>query len=432
VLRDAANPALGYVPFRRQLVIDNTSQRSELRTTDYAFYVQDGWQPGARATIQAGVRVDVIRQHDVVMDAPAKRTTAVGPRIGISYLLTADGRNVARATWGRNHANVSEAGDNFLGFTSAGQEDLYDLDRNGVYETSFITPATTSLINKTVDLANYRQPYAAEWTLGYQHQFGGQATVDIGIVRRDYRDNVTRVERNAIYTGGAFVGYRDENFNERPESTSNIWNWPVYTGISVTGTKRSGRVDVIASYTRQFQRLAGTWQPNDVSQLLQPDAFPDDKIGGRGRRDHVIAVGGSGQLPWGLLAATQLTIQSGAWSGPITMQIPANQAVTPATVTLSNGRVVSNPLATRTRFAYATRGEGQMRGQWVPEWNLRVGASFRRGGVVWQPAVDVLNVINTGRSGEMATANMANATFGTLAATRVPPRTLQVAIRMQF
>lgn len=41
-----------------------------------------------------------------------------------------------------------------------------------------------------------------------------------------------------------------------------------------------------------------------------------------------------------------------------------------------NGHLVSNPLATITRFYYATRGEGQLWKPWLIAWNARVGLEF--------------------------------------------------------
>ncbi len=66
------------------------------------------------------------------------------------------------------------------------------------------------------------------------------------------------------------------------------------------------------------------------------------------------------RAPWDFQVATNYSIQRGRWSGPILNRIAAAdpQFGTP-TVTLSNGRVVSNPLATTIRFENDDRGDGQ-------------------------------------------------------------------------
>jgi Carboxypeptidase regulatory-like domain len=438
VLRDPSNPTLGFVPFRRQFIdVNSIDVNSHKRITNWAWYLQDTWTPRPWLTAYAGLRVDVIKQRDVIADVAIKDATAIGPRLGITAMLTSDGKNVARATWGRIHSNQTESGGNILGRNTPASVDLYDLDRDGVFETRFETPAATTFLNRTVDLSNYRQPYVAEWTAGYQRQFPGRATLDVGIVRRAFRDDPITVETNRIYDGNRFVGLHDESINERLELTSNVWNWRKYTAVTLTGTKRTQDVELIASYTRQFQRLEGTWQPDDVSSFLQPTAFPNSRglsvTGARAVIPHVIAAGATYVTPWRFTVATNLNVHAGEWSGPITMQIPTPDPTFGApTITLSNGRVVSNPLATTTRFAYATRGDGQLTGQWEPEWNVRIGRNVALGGARLNAAVDVLNVINSGRARGVATSSMANANFGQYAATLLPPRTFVVSVRAEF
>jgi hypothetical protein len=92
-------------------------------------------------------------------------------------------------------------------------------------------------------------------------------------------------------------------------------------------------------------------------------------------------------------------------------------------VTLSNGRVVSNPLATLNRFAFPTRDEGQFKLPALHVVNLRVGRDFefateRR----LQLAVDFFNVGNLGRfQGFLAGANqLFNVNYGKGGAVQQP------------
>ena len=60
-----------------------------------------------------------------------------------------------------------------------------------------------------------------------------------------------------------------------------------------------------------------------------------------------------------------------------------------------NGRTVTNPLSTTTRFAYANRGEGQFWTPWLKTWNARVGRSSRSPkGRLLEVALDVFNIAN--------------------------------------
>src|SRR5262249_31312650 len=157
---------------------------------------------------------------------------------------------------------------------------------------------------------------------------------------------------------------------------------PVYSFLELQATKQTARVQALASYTRQWRHLDGTWQPNDPASFIQPGAFPNSR--GLGSvtstfesqnslsastsvtqlqvqsRNHTCRLGASYLAPWDIILATNYTFESGLWSGPVVTRIPApDPAFGPPTVTLSNGRVVSNPLATTIRFADATRDDGQ-------------------------------------------------------------------------
>ena len=85
----------------------------------------------------------------------------------------------------------------------------------------------------------------------------------------------------------------------------------------------------------------------------------------------------------------------GWWSGPILRTSPIDAQFGPPTVTLANGRVVSNPLATTRRFAFPTRAEGQFSLPARHYLNVRVGRELRlHGSTRLQLHVDVFNLPN--------------------------------------
>ena len=100
-LRDPGNPAAGVVPFHRRYYGGASIDTSRLRVRDNAVYVQDSWKPGARLTINAGLRVDFLKATDALFDVETLSDVAVGPRIGGNYSLTADNKNLLRASFGR-------------------------------------------------------------------------------------------------------------------------------------------------------------------------------------------------------------------------------------------------------------------------------------------------------------------------------------------
>jgi hypothetical protein len=258
-----------------------------------------------------------------------------------------------------------------------------------------------------------------------------------------------------------FTGYINEAFNEIYTATNNKWNTPVYRSLEFSLTKRTSRVQALASYVRQWRNIDGTWQPNDPASFIQPDAFANDTGIGSSTgtssatfdsnslsgyhmtqavtasaqwQDHVARIALAFTGPWALLFSTNYTFQSGAWSGPIITRVPApDPAFGPPAVRLSNGRLVSNPLATTLRFAYPTRGEGQLRTPNMHAWNLRAGRRIEIGPAKLDASLDVFNVTNNGA--DLGFEFLANQTFNPFfgrTTYRQSPRSAQIVVRASF
>src|SRR4051812_30976631 len=310
------------------------------------------------------------------------------------------------------------------GTPNLGQRDLYDLDLDGTFETVFVTPPPTgAIVNRTID-PDLHQPYTQEWGGGFSHQFAGSVAANVDVSHRRFVDRPTLVEVNGKYDGRMFAGYIDEAFNEIYKATNNRWNTPIYSSLELSLTKRTPRVQTLASYVRQWRHIDGTWQPNDPASFIQPDAFPNNAGIGSSTGtaaansdanslsgfhmtqsvtasaqwvDHVVRSAVAATAPWGVTAAANYTFQSGIWGGPVVTQIAApDPAFGPSTVRLSTGRVVSNPLATTIRFAYPTRGEGQQRTPNLHTLNLRIGRRFVLSRVKLDASLDVFNATNHG------------------------------------
>jgi hypothetical protein len=422
--------------------------------------VQDALRPTARLTINAGVRVDRVSWRDRLFNVTSQRSTMVGPRFGLNYALTADGRSVLRAHWVRVHDQPATMAPS-VGATALGQRDLYDLNLDGTFETVFVTPPTFAVTaGRTLD-PDLHQPFAQEWGTGFTRQLGGSVSVGIDLLHREFRDRPGLVETNGRYEGQVFRGYVDEAFNETYRVTNNTWNWPVYTSLELTATKRTARLQGIASYVRQWRHMGGTWQPHDPASFIQPSTFENNRGIGNATgqtaaptdanslsgthmtqrstasaqwQDHAVRAGITYSGPWALLLATHYTFQSGAWSGPIVTRLATpDPSFGPATVTLSNGRVVTNPLATVIRFAYPNRGEGQLRTPHFHTWNVRVGRRFSAGRITWDGAFDLFNATNNGA--DLGFQSGANQTYSPLFGVtmfRQLPRSGQVTLRMTF
>jgi hypothetical protein len=423
VLNVAGNPTSGTVPFHRRVYSVPAVTSSSINASDYAWYLQDSWKPVARLTIDGGVRFDKVTVFDNIFNVQTQSSLSIGPRFGATYMLTADQKNILRGNWDRiadlpQPGYLPTAGSAVAGFT-----DYYDTAHNGTFATALTTPAVTAKASDRVIDPNRTQPFVDEWLAGYRRQLPGQTSFDVSFVHRSYKERPALVETNGIYTGGAFQGYQNPALNQIMLVTNNVWNSMVYNGLELTLAKRTSKLNLLAGYTRTWSCLQGTWIPNDPASFIQPGAFANCKglgsIRGNEQNSTGTAVGGSlggdadtrspswipnslhvgasYQAPWGFLAASNLSWLSGPWSGPVVTKLAApDPQFGPPTLTLSNGRVVSNPLATTIRFANATRDIGQIEAPTIVIWNVRLGRTFKLGTRTFQANVDVFNVTNRG------------------------------------
>jgi hypothetical protein len=448
----------GLVPFHRQIFDVPTLVTRDVVSRDAAAYVQDAWNVGRRLTVKAGVRVDFITRADRIVDVTTQRTAAVGPRAGIAYTPDADFRSVLWASWGRVHDNLT-GNDATAGSAVAGARDLYDTSGDGTFSTVIVSPPRTARSSDLiVDLHGYRQPHADELIVGYRRQVPTLTTIDVSATRRAYRDRPALVETNAIYDGSTFVGYRDPNQNGIYQLTSNVWNWPVLTALQISATRQAASLTAVAGYTRSWNHLEGTWVPRDPASFIQPDAFPNHHgigfvsgctsggafcpdsdslsqgFGGGNWRDHLAHAAVVYRAPWSLELAGAYTFQSGPWSGPIQTRLVApDPRFGPPTVTLPTGRLVSNPLATPVRFAFATRGDNQLRLPALQVLSARVGRSFRVGTRRLDVAGEVLNVTNAGADQTFQPgAQQQFSPFYGRGALRQFPRTAALSARFAF
>jgi outer membrane receptor for Fe3+-dicitrate len=149
---------------------------------------------------------------------------------------------------------------------------------------------------------------------------------------------------------------------------------------------------------------------------------------------HQFRTGVTWGAPRHFRVSNTFTAQSGTPTGPITTNIAApDPQFGPATLTI-NGRLVSNPLATTTRFYYATRGDGQLWTPWLIAWNARVGREFRLNErSSFEVVADVFNITNRGAAQQFVTdGNRINSSnYGGLQNIQTP-RSAQFSVRWKF
>ncbi|MEZ5283712.1 MAG: hypothetical protein R2712_02655 [Vicinamibacterales bacterium] len=333
----------------------------------------------------------------------------------MSYMLTEDARNILRASYVRVHEQMMGR-DGVTTFGSAGaaeQVDTYDVDGDGVFETVRLTPARSASLAPYEFDDGIHQPRVDEFILGFRRQFPGQWSTDISWMKRSYQDTYALLEINGIWPDGPnqpFGGFGlvDPNRGLVYQQTNNTWSTLEWQAIEATVAKNmSNNFQALISLNRQWQEFGGTWNPHDPARYIQPDAFPSDRLlyMPRGNNEenslplntgttvhtygptwqkYSMRFGGTYRAPYGINVSGSYTILAGPWSGPIVDLLPASDpslaAFGPTTFALANGTSANNPLRTRMRFVYPTRGEGQVQAPAIKTLGLQFNKVVRFGG----------------------------------------------------
>jgi hypothetical protein len=370
-----------------------------------------------------------VRRLDKVKDIVRQTSWTVQPRLGFTYMVTEDARNVLRASWVR-------LGEQVMGrdaVTTFGADDTvstrieYDNNLDGIFETVQINSASTTEIAGAQIDPDLHQPYLDEAIVGFRKQFPMQIGLDVAYINRVYKDMWAELEINGFWPdapGLPFGGFGriDPNRGEITQQTNNSWSTLKYQAIEITLTKNmANNFQLIAGINRQWHKMDGTWNPTDKARFIEPDAFANDAnlYMPRGNNDrnslpetgnalsygptwmkYRLNFGGSWRAPYEINVAGNVTVQAGPWSGAILRQLDANDPDVlrygPASFTLPNGTTAPNPLATRNRYVYDNRGEGQVQRPAITTVGVKVGKLFRFWGSQLEVAGNIFNLLNGG------------------------------------
>ena len=276
-LRDPNNAAAGTIPFHRRYYDVASITTVDLHASDNAVYVQDSWKPGARLTINAGVRLDWINASDPLFDFDMVSDLAIGPRVGANYALTADSKNILRASYGRvgdvpNSTYIGSAGS-----AVAGIRDEYDHDLDGTFESVFLDAGRHARVAEPPDRSGSAMALGGRDArrISPPAAAAADARCQRHLARVQTPSGAGRSQRHLRRRRLSRLS--DVTQNDILLITDNHWNSFVYRGVEIDVTKRTSRMQLIANYTRAWQHIDGTWQPNDPASFIQPDAFANDK-----------------------------------------------------------------------------------------------------------------------------------------------------------
>jgi len=163
---------IGFDPVTRtytpDLRFDYDDDPSRSKGQQIAFYVRDRFQAGARASIEAGVRIEQQRSHSDV-DALTVSTFAIAPRVSASYAVTPDARTIAVGSFGRFHDGILQGySDAFAAVPQQTNYDLYAWNGSDYdFVSRFELGASSFLPNTGV-----KPRYMDEITGGIEHKVG--------------------------------------------------------------------------------------------------------------------------------------------------------------------------------------------------------------------------------------------------------------------
>lgn len=434
-LTDPNNLDSPTIPFARSYQIgDLDLVNTEGRDRDLGIYVQDTWRPVHRLTMTLGVRSDFVRRYDLLRSFEIERSVEVAPRLGGALLLDANARNVVRASFARVHRQLMGGRDAvaaFSGNPTSSSKTTYDVNGDGIFESEVLTPAVPASVDSQRFDPAFHQPFVDEFTTGYQRQLPLDMSVDMAWTHKTFRDSYAQVDINGFWPdapGQPFGGFGkvDPKSGLIYRLTNRTWARQQYNEFTLTLAKNmSHNFQAMMSLQRQWQKEDGDWNPTDPARFIQPDAFPNDRTIWRNQDpvdQNSLATGttlrntptwtpgsfriaGTWNAPKNIVVSTSYTMVGGPWTGPILTQLAANDpqvlkfgptrfnGTTPVT---SGGQ--ANPLATRIRFLYPTRSEGQEGLPYVHTINLKLAYRLHMGtSRQMEVGFNVFNLLNAGR-----------------------------------
>src|SRR4051812_5854955 len=434
-LIDPNNLDSGTIPFARSYQLgDLDLVNTEGRDRDAGIYVQDTWRPIQRLTMTLGVRSDFVRRFDMLRSFQIEKSIQLAPRLGGALLLDANARNVVRASFARVHRQLMGGRDAvaaFSGNPTSSSKTTYDVNGDGVFENEVVTPAVSASVDSQRFDPAFHQPFVDEFTTGYQRQLPLDMSVDVAWTHKRFRDSYAQVDINGFWPdapGQPFGGFGkvDPKSGLIYRLTNRTWARQQYNEITLTVAKNmSHNFQAMMGLQRQWQKEDGDWNPTDPARFIQPDAFPNDRTIWRNQDpvdQNSLATGatlrntpawtpgsfriaGTWNAPKNIIVSTSYTMVGGPWTGPILTQLAANDPqVTMFGPTRFNGTTPvssggqANPLATRIRFLYPTRSEGQEGLPYVHTINLKLAYRLHMGGSrQMEVGLNVFNLLNAGR-----------------------------------
>ena len=160
-----------------------------------SFYLQDAWRATDRLTVNAGVRLDLMRGGDKGLSQKFYEATPVSPRLGAAFDLTGDHKTAVKAFYGQYYeAMLGSYYDELL----PGRNDYVTYDVTGSAPVE-IDRLPTSASSYRMD-PGIRHPKVEEWSVGFERAFSKNLRLSVAAVLRNDKNFIASLYPSARWT----------------------------------------------------------------------------------------------------------------------------------------------------------------------------------------------------------------------------------------
>jgi len=418
----------------------------------YAMYFQDRWKPSSKVAVKAGVRVETNRIYTAdrqkvlgALLAPGVPTNTddlefhqwvTMPNFGIAY--NADRWGVFRGTMGRGYEWLDLGGGDGTSHPPyvLATDILRANPRGGPLNQPLPGgfPLGLNFGGTPDDTIHNGRTYVNEFSGSWEHPLPRASSMGATFLWRrnwDYQSgddvNVTRDLKTGALLGRPFPQYDAIRNTYNPNYT-----WQQNRSLQLLFTRNFvGNWGVNANYSYIFQGTFRTrWNPTSTTDLQFYGISPDDVASTLTQPRNHARLSTFFKLPFDTTFSVFYLYTGPNRSNVMTGPFPLNATV--PTVTLSNGRVVSDPFF-NIPYPRARKNDADMlTAQDSHIVNLRIQKDLAMGfGRKLGLSADVFNLFNVGAYTSFLSADARSSNFG-LPTNYVPARVGQVGLRLTF
>ncbi|MCL4813419.1 MAG: TonB-dependent receptor [Vicinamibacteraceae bacterium] len=395
----------------------------------YGLAIQDSWRPTSRLTVNAGLRYEYNKTTLEGVDALFTDFGSWSPRVGAAYAL--DDKTVIKSSFSRIGQKFAL---DFL-FTFYPNAIVYDTAQssqvNGVLDI-FTQGTSTATTTRNIDR---KVPYALEYTVSLQRQLPWRIAAEVGFIQRRFKGFTDSIDRNLILDipNKRFVGRIDPRFDALTDVVTSDRQQTVYRALQVWVNRRlANRWQLDASYTYQLNRQDGEFGYGTTANAAQQfaygdraDEFFETRVGPK----HMLKLAGSYSFPWDITAGLYYSKKSATVR--LDTYNPAGIGAIAPRVTLSNGRVVADPLFNPELYVAPPDEEVGRDIGGAHLFNLQIEKVFRIGSQRFRIVGLAYNLPNSARVLNYTSSNVDNANYTRISSVQ-PPRAGQIAFGWEF